>query len=114
MQCTRMDRGSSKSLANNSGILQGAALHPYLFSTYIRVFTTTFPANLFKYADDVVLCENFSNTSDLTRFTENLLSIQRFSDHHGLTLNPSNCVECVYSLSRSSFPTDLVVINGES
>ena len=111
-QCTKVNNRISKPLVNNSGVLQGAVLSPYLFSTYINDLPVIAPANIFKYADDVALCQPVSVQSDLQTFLQNLSQIHQFSCQSGLTLNSAKCVECVFSLSRTPFPLDDAVING--
>ena len=99
-------------LLNNSGVLQGAVLSPYLFSTYISDLVVSPPAKLIKYADDVVLCQSVSNQSDFLSLSDNLTATDNFSLQAGLHLNSSKCFECLFSLSRSSFPSEPSFISG--
>ncbi|WP_432422668.1 RNA-directed DNA polymerase [Streptococcus dysgalactiae] len=112
-QFTRMGLKSSKPLVNDSGVLQGAVLSPYLFSTFISDLSCTSPTVLFKYADDVVLCQSISNPSELVKFSDNLSNVHCFSNQHNVSLNLSKCSECVFSLSKSTNLSDPVFIDSE-
>ena len=112
VQRTKMGGKLSCPLLNNSGVLQGAVLSPYLFSTYISDLVVSPPAKLIKYADDVVLCQSVSNQSDFLSLSDNLTATDNFSLQAGLHLNSSKCFECLFSLSRSSFPSEPSFISG--
>ena len=112
VQRTKMGNNLSCPLMNNSGVLQGAVLSPYLFSTYISDLFVPSPAKLIKYADDVVLCQSISDQSDFLSLSDNLASTYNFSMQSGLHLNSSKCFECLFTLSRSSYPSESSLING--
>ena len=112
VQRTKLGRNLSCPLTNNSGVLQGAVLSPYLFSTYISDLFVPSPAKLIKYADDVVLCQSISNQSDFLSLSNNLAATYNFSQQSGLSLNSSKCFECLFTLSRSSYPSEPSLING--
>ncbi|WP_204107535.1 reverse transcriptase domain-containing protein [Streptococcus dysgalactiae] len=104
IQCTKIGKVVSKPLANNSGVLQGAVLSPFLFSVYLSDLQVPSPASIFKYADDIALAQPVSDFTDLASYSSNLTSIHHFASQSGLTLNPTKSFECIYSLSRSPIP----------
>lgn len=93
-QCTRPGRNKSALLGNTSG-----AVFPLIFSTYISHVLASFPGQLYRHADDVVLRQSVPGTEDFLNFSSNFsLSV--------LSLNLSKCVEYLFTSSRSAYSVD--------
>ena len=113
-QYVKLGKQQSTSSLNNSGVLQGAVLSPFLFTTYISDLPVDLPVRHFKYADDIAISFSISNETDLDLYNTNISRLVEFSTSSGLNLNPDKCIECIFSLNRSPPLTDGVQIKGKS
>jgi len=95
-------RKSSKIIPNDAGILQGAVLSPFLFCAHLHELRVPSPAALFKYADDLALCGPYCHADEITRLLNELSRIAAWSAEHGLRLNRSICMECLFTFSRQA------------
>ena len=87
----------SSLLPNNSGVLQGAILSPFLFSFYISDMPHPDCLALFKYADDISLVCACSSCSDFD-FQRGLDLIVDWTTERALSINSSKSFD-VFSLS---------------
>jgi hypothetical protein len=87
---------------NNTGVLQGAILSPFLFSLYIDNLKISRPHLLYKYADDLVLIRASNNISDTAELQTMIDYISAWSSERSLYLNPSKCRETIFSLNKGA------------
>ncbi len=65
---------------------------------------------ILKYADDIVVCS--PSSSDATSLSAALQHVSAWSQNHGLLLNESKCVECIFFLRALSVLPHPLSING--
>ncbi len=82
-------------LPNDCGVPQGDVLAPSFFNHHTDSLRSTNDCHLLKYADDIAVCS--PSSSDITRLSAALQHVSAWSRNHGLLLNESKCVECIFT-----------------
>lgn len=96
-------------MVNISDILQGAVFSPYLFLAYINDLCAS---SLVNYSNIRMTLFSVSlyQAVDFLDFPNN---VHDFFLRFSWNLNLSKCVQCLFTISRSSYPIDASVINAE-
>lgn len=101
----------SKLLINDSGLLQGGVLSPYLFCVDISDLSTGFLRHLFKFAYDLPYLTSFRAVMTYEAFLT--AYIYDCPSQTGLNLNIFKYFACLFSFypSLSAYPSEKSLIN---
>ena len=97
-QFTTLNGRNSTRIPITTGVLQGAILSPFFFSTYISKLPEIPGTFTSKFADDVAIGSALRGPSDHSSLQCCLSSLQEWSQNHALILNPNKCSEMTFSL----------------
>ncbi len=103
---TRVNNKPSSAIPNNRGVLQGAVLSPFFFTLHTSDLYSESLASFLKYADDVVIGHPRKDSQGIFTTNNALKYVLYWSGDYGLKLDPSKCVQRMFTL-KGNAATDL-------
>ncbi len=97
-------------LPNDCGVPQGDVLAPSVFNHYTDSLRSPNDCRILRDADDIAVCS--SSSSDTTSLPAALQHVSAWSQNHGLLLNESKCIDCIFYLRAPSVLPHPLSTNG--
>ncbi len=101
-QYTRVNNKTSSAIPNNCSVLQGAVLSPFFFTLHTSDLYSESLTSFLKYADDVVIGHPCKDSQGIFTINTALKYVSEWSGDNGLNLNPSKCVQRMFTFKGNA------------